>query len=54
MNYDFAILILKKPIAFNDRVKPIPITKGDYQIGKEVVISGYGRDEFGLITGPLR
>lgn len=54
LNYDFAILILKKPIEFSDKVKPIPVTRHDYVVGKEVVLSGYGRDEFGVVTGALR
>lgn len=54
LNYDFSIIILKKELEFGRHVKPIPITRREYPVGEKVLISGYGRDRFGVITGALR
>lgn len=54
LNNDFAILILKKPLDYTYNVKPVPVTTKKIKVGKDVMLSGYGRDEFGIITGALR
>lgn len=47
-------MVLKEELEFGRHIKPIPITLKDYPVGEKVLISGYGRDRFGVITGALR
>lgn len=46
--------MLKKPLEFGRHIKPIPVTRREYPAGEKVLISGYGRDRFGVISGALR
>lgn len=54
LNYDFAILILQTPLEFSNKIKPVPVTTKKIKVGKPVLLSGYGRNEYGVITGDLR
>lgn len=54
LNYDFAVLILRQPFEYTNKIKPVPVTTKKIKVGKPVTLSGYGRNEYGVITGDLR
>lgn len=54
LNYDFAVLILQTNLEYTNRIKPVPVTTKKIKVGKPVRLSGYGRNEYGVITGDLR